>query len=69
MNNFMTYNEASEYLNLKVGTLYCLVSRKQIPHLRLGGRLVRFRRADLDAWLVANTHAVVGSAIQQGGAR
>lgn len=69
MNNYMTYAEASEYLNLKVGTLYCLVSRKQIPHLRLGGRLVRFKRADLDAWLLANTHGVVDSAIPQGGAR
>jgi excisionase family DNA binding protein len=36
------YQEASEMLGLPVGTLYAMVSRKQIDHVRLGKRLVRF---------------------------
>lgn len=52
----MTYAEASVYLAIKVGTLRGLVCRKQIPHVRLGGRLVRFERDKLDAWVAA--HAV-----------
>lgn len=50
---FLNYADAAAYLRLPVNTLYSLVSRKQIPHHRLGPRLVRFRLADLNAWLEA----------------
>jgi len=51
----MSYDDAAEYLRMKMGTLYCMVSRRRIPHVRLGPRLVRFRRADLEAWLEARS--------------
>ncbi len=42
-----------------MGTLRALRHRGQIPFLRLGGgRIIRYRRADIDAWLSA--HAVAG---------
>jgi len=47
----LTYKQAAEYLGLKKGTLYSMVHRGRIPHLRLGRRLVRFRKEELDAWL------------------
>lgn len=49
----MNYEEAAVFLGLKVNTLYSMVSRKELPHVRLSRRLVRFDRADLDRW-VAN---------------
>ena len=49
--DLMTYDEARKLLKLKPGTLYALVSQKRIPHLRLGRRLVRFERGELEAWL------------------
>jgi len=54
-NVMMDYYEAAAYLGLSKGTLYAMVSRRQIPHVRLGPRLVRFSRAELDAWLDART--------------
>lgn len=47
----MNYDEAAEYLGVLKGTLYCMVSRRRIPHVRLGPRLVRFRRTELENWL------------------
>jgi excisionase family DNA binding protein len=53
MDNLLTYADAATHLNMKLGTLYALVSQKRIPHVRLGRRLVRFSRVALDAWLQA----------------
>lgn len=47
----MTVSEVSRYLGCSVSTVRRLVGRSQIPHFRLG-KLVRFRRTELDAWLV-----------------
>jgi excisionase family DNA binding protein len=41
---------AAEYLGFSVWTLYRWIGRGQLPHLRISDR-IRFRRADLDAWL------------------
>jgi len=54
MQDLLTYAEASNHLNIKLGTLYALVSQGRVPHVRLGRRLVRFFRGDLDAWLRKN---------------
>ncbi len=56
MQPLLTYDQAAAILNVAVGTLYAKVSRKQIPHRRLSGRLVRFDEAELKAWIAA--HAV-----------
>lgn len=49
------YKQAARYLGVKEGTLRVLVSRKQVPHVRLGARLVVFDRESLDAHIKANT--------------
>lgn len=48
------YAEAAEYLCLSIGTLRNLVSQKRIPFSKRG-RIVRFRRDELDAWLTSGT--------------
>tara|TARA_R100001594_G_scaffold82129_2_gene116600 strand:+ start:154 stop:369 length:216 start_codon:yes stop_codon:yes gene_type:complete len=47
----MKYKEVSEMTAVPLGTLYCLVFDKKIPHVRLGPRTVRFKREDIQAWL------------------
>jgi excisionase family DNA binding protein len=47
------YAEAALMLGVRVGTLYGLVHKKRVPHVRLGGRLVRFDHDALVAWLDA----------------
>jgi excisionase family DNA binding protein len=46
----MTIPEVANYLKVSKAKMYYLVSRKQIPHIRLG-RNVRIRKADLLKWL------------------
>lgn len=47
----MTYAEVAKALHMKLGTLYAMVAQARIPHVRLGRRLVRFSRREIDAWL------------------
>jgi excisionase family DNA binding protein len=50
----MDMNEASEYLGIRKNTLYEWVMERKIPHVRVG-RLLKFRREDLEAWLRKRT--------------
>ena len=50
----MDMNEASEYLGIRKNTLYEWVIERKIPHVRVG-RLLKFRREDLEAWLNKRT--------------
>ena len=44
----MTVPEAARFLGVSQQTVYLWVERKQIPHLRVMGRNVRFLRSDLE---------------------
>jgi len=45
-----TIPEVANYLKISKSKIYYLVSRKQIPHLKVG-RNVRIRESDLLKWL------------------
>ena len=55
------YPEAAAYLGVAVGTLRSMVSRRQIAHVRLSARVVRFDLADLDAMIAQRRVAVGGT--------
>lgn len=42
--------ELSEYLGIRVSTVYAWVFQKRIPHMKLG-KLVKFDLIELEAWL------------------
>lgn len=44
----LTVREAAVYLGVSIQTVYLWVERKQIPHLRVMGRNIRFFRSDLE---------------------
>ena len=44
----LTVHQAATYLGVSVQTVYLWVERKQIPHLRVMGRNIRFLRSDLE---------------------
>jgi excisionase family DNA binding protein len=46
----MTVKEAARFLGVSAQTVYLWVERKQIPHLRVMGRNIRFLKADLQAF-------------------
>ena len=45
---YLTIDEVAAYLNMKVKTLYAIVS--DIPHYKVG-RLLRFTKEDVDQWM------------------
>lgn len=47
--------DAAHYLGVGVGLLYRLMRSGRVPHARVGACAIRFRVADLDAYLVEGT--------------
>ena len=43
----LTVSEAAKFLGVSPQTVYLWVERKQIPHLRVMGRNIRFLKSDL----------------------
>jgi len=43
----LTVREAAKFLGVSSQTVYLWVERKQIPHLRVMGRNIRFLKSDL----------------------
>ncbi|HHT9106701.1 MAG TPA: helix-turn-helix domain-containing protein [Candidatus Wujingus californicus] len=52
-NKLLNMDEASSFLGIKKSTLYQLVMRKQITHVKLG-KLTRFKPADIQAYINKN---------------
>jgi excisionase family DNA binding protein len=44
----LTVREAAKFLGVSAQTVYLWVERKQIPHLRIMGRNIRFLKSDLE---------------------
>ena len=47
----LTYAQAASHIGVKIGTLRSMVCLQQVPHIRLGPRLVVFDSDALDHWL------------------
>lgn len=58
---YLDAHEAAALLRVSVGTVRRWAQRRQIPHLKLGRRLVRFDRAKLEAWAKSKERATVES--------
>lgn len=54
----LTVPDAASYLGVSRQTVYLWVERKQIPHLRIMGRNIRFLRADLERFRAQFKQAV-----------
>ena len=54
MKELLTTEEAATILNVRPWTLRSWVSQKRIPYVKLG-RLVRFKRSDLEHFIDFNT--------------
>lgn len=52
----LTARQAGEYLGFAEGTVRNKASRDEIPHVKLG-RSLRFRKSELDRWIIEQTAA------------
>jgi excisionase family DNA binding protein len=50
---FLTLEEAAEYLGMSRSNLYKLTSREAIPFHKPGGKLIVFDKTELRNWLVS----------------
>jgi excisionase family DNA binding protein len=53
----LTIPEVAEYLKISKAKIYLLVSKNEIPHIRLG-RNVRIKESDLIRWLEKQTYSM-----------
>jgi excisionase family DNA binding protein len=51
---FLTFEQGSEYLGFSTSYLYKLTSQNIIPFYRPSGKKIRFKRSELDAWIGGN---------------
>ena len=58
----LTVPEAAALLRLKPSTIRAWVCHKRIPYVKLGGRLVRIRRADAEALIASSVVPAEGRA-------
>jgi excisionase family DNA binding protein len=56
----LTVRDAASYLGVSTQTVYLWVERKQIPHLRVMGRNIRFLRSELEPFRAQFKQEVVG---------
>ena len=54
---YLTINEAAEFLNKSVRTIYILVGKRKIPHLKRGQ--LYFKIDELKAWLEDGKREVI----------
>jgi excisionase family DNA binding protein len=59
---WLTVREAAEYASLSVDTIYSACERRELKHVKVGGRRsIRVRPDWIDAWLEAHTYGgIVG---------
>ena len=48
---FMNTKEAAFFLRIAVNTLHKWTSRGTLPHFKPNGRVILFRKKDLEAWV------------------
>ena len=65
-NGFWNIEDLSEYLKVKIKTLYAMIP--DIPHYRFG-KLIRFKKQEIDVWLESKRGNVKNVKIQQRGKR
>lgn len=51
LDQLWSITEAAKYLRVSVAFLRKSVRERQVPFLRVGQKVVRFSRADLDSWV------------------
>jgi excisionase family DNA binding protein len=56
-----TVQQAAQFLGVSPQTVYLWVERKQIPHLRVMGRNIRFLRSDLETFRASFKQDIEGT--------
>ncbi|WP_017187629.1 helix-turn-helix domain-containing protein [Alkalibacillus haloalkaliphilus] len=55
MNEYMDVEQLKDYLMVSKGLIYKLVKTNQIPHRRIGSRII-FKKTEVNNWLDRSEH-------------
>lgn len=58
--DILSFNEAKLYLDVSASFLYKLTSDEKITFFKPNGKLIYFRKSDLDNWLLQNPNVGIG---------
>lgn len=58
----LTSEEAARYMGISRSHLYKLTCRREVPHYKPAGKVIYFKRAELEQWLQNNRVATVNEA-------
>ena len=50
----LTLDDAANYMQVSKSYIYKLTSCKQIPHYKPSGKLIYFKKKELDQWILEN---------------
>lgn len=51
MEQFLTVKELSEKIGFKIGSIYNMVRKNEIPHYRYSQKKILFKESEIEAWL------------------
>ncbi len=49
--NYLNIDDVAEYLGVKPPTVRSWIKNRGLPHYRMGGKLLKFKRAEIDEWV------------------
>ncbi len=58
--DILNFEEALSYLKVSKSFLYKMTSKGEITHYKPNGKLIYFKRSDLDDWMLRNEVSGVG---------
>ena len=61
----MNIDELSQYLGIRKSSLYSMVEKREIPYYKIG-RLVRFKKVDIDSWVAGLKFEVISPQAEAG---
>ena len=51
LKEILTFKEATEFLSLSKSAMYKMTSKREIPFYSPGGKLIYFRKSELEYWI------------------
>lgn len=58
VDNYINIEEAADYLGVKTSTVRSWIKNKGMPHYRVGGKLLKFKRTEIDEWINVGKSAI-----------
>ena len=49
--NYVDIDEIAKYIGVKPSTIRTWIKKLQFPYYRIGGKLLKFKRSEVDNWI------------------